>query len=65
MMLLFVRFAKKKIDFFRGSENNLIKRVADAAKHKKIEHIISLLLIILCGHKDLKKTDKNLFNWKI
>ena len=33
---------KRKIDFFRGSENNLIKRVADAAKHKKIEHIIQL-----------------------
>ena len=42
MMLLFARFAKKKNRLFRGSENNLIKRVADAAKHKKIEHIIQL-----------------------
>ena len=33
---------KRKIDFFRGSENNLIKRVSDAAKHNKIEHIIQL-----------------------
>ena len=33
---------KRKIDFFRGSENDLIKRVADAAKQKKIEHIIQL-----------------------
>jgi spore coat polysaccharide biosynthesis protein SpsF len=33
---------KRKISFFRGSENNLIKRVSDAAKHNKIEHIIQL-----------------------
>lgn len=33
---------KSKIKFFRGSENNLIKRVSDAAKKFDIEHIIQL-----------------------
>lgn len=33
---------KQKIKFFRGSENNLIKRVSDAAKYFDIHHIIQI-----------------------
>ena len=33
---------KRKINIFRGSEKNLIKRISDADKHYKIDHIIQL-----------------------